>query len=324
MNFKTLKKTITFNSLKMESSRQVRINFEYEEIKNQKLEFGDIAETETRECTNPDISSIESNKVSNVTKTELLATLSLDNQSQNPIGFNNFLKNLNSKKTLEENKRLNQEKELCKRIDFDENKISGFPGKKLKKKFQKKNSKKNVGKSLLKKRRKRKRNSESKCPKKKKIKKNMISIPSTDAYRAKFLNMMKDAGGKKKMSKSEKKELNKKMEKMKKIKRQTKPKDFMEDYEIGERIGKGATSIVRKIIRKSDGFCFAMKTFKSGRSWPTPSNEGHILDQLNHPNIVEFIRFYKTSKNVIFLLKFSSDPSHHRIFRRSYSCRIYS
>lgn len=67
-----------------------------------------------------------------------------------------------------------------------------------------------------------------------------------------------------------------------------------------EILGEGASSIVRRIIRKSDKKVFALKTYRLQDKWPTASAEGHILEHLDHPNIVKFIKFCKTKLSVSF------------------------
>lgn len=64
------------------------------------------------------------------------------------------------------------------------------------------------------------------------------------------------------------------------------------EYEMGEKLGQGAFSVVKKIIRKSDGEEFALKICKPKTGWPTARGEAKLLDYLRHPNIIKFERFY--------------------------------
>ena len=67
---------------------------------------------------------------------------------------------------------------------------------------------------------------------------------------------------------------------------------------MGEILGEGASSVVRRIIRKSDKKVFALKTYKQQDKWPTASAEGHILENLDLPNIIKFVKFCKTKLSV--------------------------
>ena len=74
--------------------------------------------------------------------------------------------------------------------------------------------------------------------------------------------------------------------------------NLYEEFEMGEILGEGASSIVRRILRKSDRMQFALKTYKQQDKWPTASAEGHILENLDHPNIIKFVKFCKTKVSV--------------------------
>lgn len=71
-----------------------------------------------------------------------------------------------------------------------------------------------------------------------------------------------------------------------------------EEFDIGEKLGEGASSIVRKIIRKSDKKVFALKTYKIADKWPTANAEGTIIEFLNHENIIKFYKCCKTKSTV--------------------------
>lgn len=62
MNFMKLKVEMSKNVYVMNYKENSKLKLENETLLDQKLEFSDIVEPETRECTNPDMSSIESNK----------------------------------------------------------------------------------------------------------------------------------------------------------------------------------------------------------------------------------------------------------------------
>ena len=70
------------------------------------------------------------------------------------------------------------------------------------------------------------------------------------------------------------------------------------EYEIGEKLGQGAFSVVKKIIRKSDGKQFALKICKAKTGWPTARGEAKLLDFLVHPNIIKFERLYHKNGHV--------------------------
>lgn len=308
MDFNVMRHKLNPESELKSKEIKIAMDFDYEEMKEGKIEFGEITELETRECTNPDISSMDSVKAKKEFS-QPSGVLSFDggNLLGNIIGFDSFLsksKEGDLKNSSEKNRQEGGTEEQLLPVKESKIRKKSFPGKNLKKK-RKRNSKK-IGKSNLRKRKRKKRTSESKTRTAKKVKRRKtgttgLKKQGTDAYRAKFFDMIKEAGSKekKKESKYDDNELKLKFGSLSSAKRApSKPKDFIKDFEICEKIGKGASSVVRKIKRKSDDFCFAMKSFKTGNSWPTPANEGHILDQLNHPNIVEFVRFYKSRSGV--------------------------
>lgn len=74
--------------------------------------------------------------------------------------------------------------------------------------------------------------------------------------------------------------------------------DLKSEYRISKILGEGSFSVVRKLIRKSDGKEFALKQFKSGKEWPTARGEASILMSLDHPNIIKFHRFYEKENKV--------------------------
>ena len=262
------------------------------ELKESKYEYEEAIEPETRECTNPEISSIESVKVSNCEKarTELFHC----DETKSSISFTTFIK---------ENKKV-KEKICNENPNIKKTVKSKKDNKTNKKKKRRKHFNPKLGDENLKKRKKTKQFSES-IPKKNKMKKKKSILGGkiqTNFYTEKFFSIIKETNSnfeKKKENKEEKLNISERIKEIRNVNQSMKKtKDFLDDFEIGKRIGKGATSVVRKIIRKSDGVCYAMKSFKNSKRWPTPANEGHILDQLHHPNIVEFIRFYRAKGNV--------------------------
>lgn len=75
-------------------------------------------------------------------------------------------------------------------------------------------------------------------------------------------------------------------------------KDIEIEYKIGKIIGEGSFSVVRKLVRKSDNKEFALKQFKKGKAWPTARGEARILQELSHPKIIKFQRFYELNGKV--------------------------
>ena len=65
-----------------------------------------------------------------------------------------------------------------------------------------------------------------------------------------------------------------------------------DEYRMEEVLGKGSFSVVKRITRKSDSKSFALKLYKTSKSFPTARGEGHILKLLKHPGIIRFERFY--------------------------------
>jgi serine/threonine protein kinase len=70
------------------------------------------------------------------------------------------------------------------------------------------------------------------------------------------------------------------------------------EYELGPKLGQGAFSVVKKIIRKTDGAEYALKICKPKSGWPTAKGEAKLLDYLRHPNIIKFERFYHKKGHV--------------------------
>ena len=68
--------------------------------------------------------------------------------------------------------------------------------------------------------------------------------------------------------------------------------DLKSEYKVGDVLGKGSFSVVKKLVRKSDGKRFALKLYKDKNTFSTARGEGHILKLLKHPGIIKFERFY--------------------------------
>jgi hypothetical protein len=119
-----------------------------------------------------------------------------------------------------------------------------------------------------------------------------------DQYRDKLLKFI----GNKEISREKKSKI-----KMKKVQYEEilvdegialKMKGFLKDYEVKETIGRGASSIVKRIQHNQNGTSYALKVYKGLQKWPCAFEEGQILLQLDHPNIIKLVRLIKTKNRV--------------------------
>ncbi len=81
----------------------------------------------------------------------------------------------------------------------------------------------------------------------------------------------------------------------------------IDDYLIGQEIGKGSYAIVKQAIHKQTGQKYAIKVYeKSKLSDPakksTVKREIQILKKLNNPNTIKLYEVIETSKNVYYYI----------------------
>lgn len=74
--------------------------------------------------------------------------------------------------------------------------------------------------------------------------------------------------------------------------------NLLEQYEMGSLLGEGASSVVRKLKRRSDGKLFALKTYKDLHGNTSGCLESFLLKQLNHPGIIKIEKAFKLKDNV--------------------------
>eukprot|EP00903_Cladosiphon_okamuranus_P008290 g7977.t1 len=84
-------------------------------------------------------------------------------------------------------------------------------------------------------------------------------------------------------------------------------KPFLEEYEIGEELGKGAFSVVKSATRKQDGQKSAVKIVerrKLGKGdLEALRGEAKLLGELDHPNIVKLHGWYEEDKTLYMALE---------------------
>ena len=73
---------------------------------------------------------------------------------------------------------------------------------------------------------------------------------------------------------------------------------LLEQYEMGSLLGEGASSVVRRLKRRSDGKLFALKTYKDLHGNTSGCLESFLLKQLNHPGIIKIEKAFKLKGNV--------------------------
>lgn len=74
--------------------------------------------------------------------------------------------------------------------------------------------------------------------------------------------------------------------------------NLLDEYDIGDVIGEGASSIVRKIIRKKDCKAFALKSYKTVQGYNACRTEPFILKSLNHPGVIKLEHSFCSSTKV--------------------------
>lgn len=103
--------------------------------------------------------------------------------------------------------------------------------------------------------------------------------------------------------------------------------DFQKDYFVfGKTLGSGTSADVRKCRERRTGKCFAVKIvhltkFTSTKFLSRIESEVPMLEKVNHPNIVKFIRRYRDSSALYIVLELfailtiiSSSFRHHTEF----------
>lgn len=85
--------------------------------------------------------------------------------------------------------------------------------------------------------------------------------------------------------------------------------DFQKDYYVfGKTLGSGTSADVRKCRERRTGKCFAVKIvrltkFTSTKFLSRIESEVPMLEKVNHPNIVKFIRRYRDSSALYIVLE---------------------
>lgn len=69
-------------------------------------------------------------------------------------------------------------------------------------------------------------------------------------------------------------------------------------YDLLENIGSGASSIIRKVRRISDGKLFALKTYKDVKETRKGSVESYLLSRMSHSSVINLEKLFRTSNNV--------------------------
>ena len=93
--------------------------------------------------------------------------------------------------------------------------------------------------------------------------------------------------------------------------------DFQKDYYVfGKTLGSGTSADVRKCRERRTGKCFAVKIvrltkFTSTKFLSRIESEVPMLEKVNHPNIVKFIKRYRDSSALYIVLElFVPFPTH--------------
>eukprot|EP01083_Nonionella_stella_P012183 34572_1 len=80
-----------------------------------------------------------------------------------------------------------------------------------------------------------------------------------------------------------------------------------EKFLIREKLGQGNFSVVRRVIRKSDGLVFAAKIISTSKMLQQDINDTHeeveILGRLDHPNIVHLVDYIFTPRHLYIVLE---------------------
>ena len=85
---------------------------------------------------------------------------------------------------------------------------------------------------------------------------------------------------------------------------------FLKKFDFLSILGVGASSEVHLIVNEENrGQKFAFKFYKNQSGWPSALQEGQILKQIDHENVIKCIRLYKSPRNskvraIIFQKKF--------------------
>jgi hypothetical protein len=105
-----------------------------------------------------------------------------------------------------------------------------------------------------------------------------------------------------------------------KDKEKEKKRELLENFQIGERIGKGAYGSVYRGINVENGEMVAIKQVSRGKVNNTEIasilSELDLLKELNHPNILSYKGFIKTNEHINIVLDFVEGGSLHSILEK--------
>ena len=85
-------------------------------------------------------------------------------------------------------------------------------------------------------------------------------------------------------------------------------KSTPEDYKMGKLLGKGAYAEVRECVYLPNSKCYAMKVYEKIKLIDMQKKrntirEIHILEEIDHPNIIHLYNVLETSRNVMLLIE---------------------
>ncbi len=80
-------------------------------------------------------------------------------------------------------------------------------------------------------------------------------------------------------------------------------KNVEETFDIGDKIGSGATAVVRIVTHKLTKQTYAMKQIKRNVDTKTIRKEIDILLRLNHPNVIRLFEIFESERNVCLIME---------------------
>lgn len=80
-------------------------------------------------------------------------------------------------------------------------------------------------------------------------------------------------------------------------------KNVEETFDIGDKIGSGATAVVRIVTHKVTKQTYAMKQIKRNVDTKTIRKEIDILLRLNHPNVIRLFEIFESERNVCLIME---------------------
>jgi calcium/calmodulin-dependent protein kinase I len=89
--------------------------------------------------------------------------------------------------------------------------------------------------------------------------------------------------------------------------RKLKKEEIQKYYDIKEKLGTGSFAVVKRAVRKSDGQQFAIKIIKKSKlnadELAVVHDEVEIMHKVNHPNCVQLLEMFETSKKMYMVLE---------------------